>query len=255
MTDDYRVAKKQKESSTAYTYQRLPQYGAYRQGTQRAFPPHIGQQATPSQYPKLCAPQIYVHTSADAQLAAYKDAFITKAWHDEWQKAPEDFGPARPMVLLNQPARINLPRHALRTKDVHLNHWDCAHEPEGAKTQRQTLEQETAKKKEKMSVIEAMKQEQRRIMVKQAALNAQVIDLTDDDVPSASSLWMYHGVDNTENYPPVCNNRPWNYVEGMTDYDCFLSGLPFDMSVLNTNWDTMWGPQNGYSSQQSYGVS
>ncbi|KAG9382490.1 hypothetical protein A1F94_006411 [Pyrenophora tritici-repentis] len=217
MTDDYRVAKKQKESSTAYTYQRLPQYGAYRQGTQRAFPPHIGQQATPSQYPKLCAPQIYVHTSADAQLAAYKDAFITKAWHDEWQKAPEDFGPARPMVLLNQPARINLPRHALRTKDVHLNHWDCAHEPEGAKT--------------------------------------QLIDLTDDDVPSASSLWMYHGVDNTENYPPVCNNRPWNYVEGMTDYDCFFSGLPFDMSVLNTNWDTLWGPQNGYSSQQSYGVS
>lgn len=253
--EDSRIAKKQKSIFTAHTYQQLPQNGTHRQGTiQRPFPPQIVQQMATRSAPNLQLSQIYVSAPTNAQVAAYRDAVITNEWHEEWKKEPERFGPARPMSLLSQPAIINLSTHSLRAKDIHLNHWDCAHEPDGAIAQRRIQEQERTKKRTKIELMQAIKQEQMRGLVKQAAQNAHVIDLTEDDVVSNTQLLMIQGAENTENHPPNWDDRLLNSLQGMTGYGDFLFGLPFDLAVQEPSCYLPWNPQNTYGSQHNYGV-
>ena len=158
------------------------------------------------------------------------------------------------MSLLSQPAIINLSTHSLRAKDIHLNHWDCAHEPDGAIAQRRIQEQERSKKRKQIDVMEATKQEQMRGLVKQAAQNAHVVDLTEDEVVSSTQLFMFHGAENTENHPPNWNDRLLNSLQGMTGYCDFLSGFSFDLAVQEPSCYLPWNPQNAYGSQQHYGV-
>lgn len=254
IADDTCVAKKQKQLSTAHTYQQIPQLGVHHHRTQLPVQVYTGQQTATRPAPKPQFPQHHVNAPTNVQIAAYEDAVITNAWHEEWHKEPERFGPARPLRLLNQPARINLAAHPLQAKGVHLNHWDCKHEPEGAIAQHRIQEQEGNKRREQMSLMEAMEQEHRRGMVKHAAQSAHVIDLTEDDVASDTGLCMYQCAENTENHSPDLDDRLWDSLQGIVGYDDFFARFSADLLVQNPGCYTTWIPQNGYSSQQNYGV-
>ncbi|RMZ71869.1 hypothetical protein GMOD_00009217 [Pyrenophora seminiperda CCB06] len=269
---DCRVTKRHKESFTAPTYQHLPRNDAYLRAS-RPVQPYAGQRIASGIAPRLQFPQTYVNAPTDAQIAAYKDAVITNAWHEEWHKEPENFGQAWPMSVLNQPAKIDLPSHSLHAKSVHLSYWDYNHEPDGAIAQRlaqeeaQRLAQEQEKRRKMEQNMElddrrkAMQRAQHREYVKQAVKKTQFIDLTGDDVKQAvkktqfidltgddimdsTQLWKSHDAENKENHPPFWDNGFWHFQQPASGYNGFLSALSDDTAVLNPACYTALIPQN-----------
>ncbi|KAG9195387.1 hypothetical protein G6011_00508 [Alternaria panax] len=129
--------------------------------------------------------------------------------HNEWKVKPDGFGTPKPLLLLNRPANVDLRNHARRTKSVYLCHWDQGHEPCGVIAQR-LVEAKQSRKKEQAGAYMGNEQDTRRKRVKQAARNAEVIDLTGDDTVGESKFRNYVGIENVENYPPGTMAQPWN---------------------------------------------
>jgi len=143
-----------------------------------------------------------------ARIEAYEDAVTTKAWHDEWEVEPDDFGTPEPLLVLNRCANIDLRNHARQTESTYLCHWDQGHEPRGVLAQR-LAEANRSAEKEQAGVCIGNEQDLQRMRVKRAVRNAEVIDLTGDDTVGESKLRNCVGIENVENYPPGTIAQPW----------------------------------------------
>ena len=137
----------------------------------------------------------------------HKKANVSNAWLDEWQTEPEQFGSAMPLNLLTEPAEINLITHAHDAERVHLNHWDCDHEPDGAVAQRLALQQKREERKWNITWEDEMREEARR-NVRQAAQTARVVDLTRDGTMKDTDVCDYPLCEYGDNFPPLRENEP-----------------------------------------------
>jgi hypothetical protein len=180
--DEPQMPQKSERTPAASAYQQIAPSAYYRTG---AHPPTVAndmRRQQPNHAPDLRT----IHLSTDlvmgAPITTRDDSAISKTWHDEWEIEPKQFGPTRPLTLLNQPAHINLRTHPRDAKRVYLNHWDREHEPDGTSTQRLILERKQAEVDKQAVIQKAGKKEERRRKVKQAARISDVVDLTGEDI-------------------------------------------------------------------------
>ncbi|EUC46056.1 hypothetical protein COCMIDRAFT_93827 [Bipolaris oryzae ATCC 44560] len=179
---------------TASTYQQLAPPACY---DTRPYPPNMSHEMQISQL-RHAPQQLMTGRPTDirmgAQITMRDDKTISKTWHDEWETEPRPFGPRRPLALLNQPVQINLRTHPRNAKRVYLNHWDRQHEPNGTFAQRLVIEKQQVRMDRRTQIIRAEHQDERRRKVKQAAMNADVIDLTGDGTTDEKSSWRHDSV-------------------------------------------------------------
>jgi hypothetical protein len=176
-------------------------------------------------------PQFPYFCHDESANTAFKDAIIANAWLQEWQTAPKDFEPSRPLSLLNEPLSIDMATYPRKTSQVYLNHWDRDHEPNGTTSQRLAREDMRSKKLEQDQVFESIKQEAERSKVKQAAKNAEVIDLTEDDRVENEAPWRRPAFENAENYPLRYRSQDQKILDALSRQDSLFAQLSMNPSV------------------------
>lgn len=124
----------------------------------------------------------------------HQHAATMNAWRNEWDTAPSDLLPSniRPLSLLLEPADVDLRNHERTAENVSLVHYVPTLVPEGRAAQDRELEQlQDEIKVEWYNTQQEKLMEERhraRRAVVQAARHAEVIDLTDDNVPERKPL-------------------------------------------------------------------
>ncbi|KAJ6199102.1 hypothetical protein J3E72DRAFT_311867 [Bipolaris maydis] len=191
-----------KRALTASAYQQLAPPTYYRTGP---YPPNVSHGMQIPQLRHATQPLI-TSRPADigmgAQITTRDDRAISKTWHDEWDTEPRPFGPRRPLALLNQPVQINLRTHPRNAKRVYLNHWDRQHEPNGTTAQRLVIQKKQDRMERRTMLLRAEQQEERRREVKQAAMNADVVDLTGDSTSNEKGPWRHDSVGHARRFTP-----------------------------------------------------
>ncbi|EMD62529.1 hypothetical protein GGP41_001959 [Bipolaris sorokiniana] len=183
-----------KRALTASAYQQLAPPTYYRTGP---YPPNVSHEVQISQLrhaPQPLITGIPAGIRTGAQITTRDDRAISKTWHDEWETEPRPFGPRRPLALLNQSVQINLQTHPRNAKRVYLNHWDRQHEPNGTTAQRLVIQERQVRMERRTMILRAEQQEERRREVKQAAMNADVVDLTGDGISDEKGPWRHDSV-------------------------------------------------------------
>ncbi|KAI4649133.1 hypothetical protein J4E93_003447 [Alternaria ventricosa] len=197
----FRKSKRTEDAHAVPSYQQKTHFHGYFHGTPPPDPPHIAP-IIPTQQRRIpLAPYFHENVATSAQAAAYEDAITTRAWRNEWDVAPDDFGPSKPLLLLNRPANVDLMNHTWETELVHLCHWDQYHEPEGVLSQRLAKERRRTKKKLLLG-NSRFEQDKIRKKVKLAAATAEVVDLTQDETVEGGNFPSYAGIEEAWNYPP-----------------------------------------------------
>jgi hypothetical protein len=224
------ATKKPKSSIPTTTYQYPAQSSSYYQAIPMGLPPHMQQQTSRRQPPK---PQLPVLHNVTPTNTAYKDAIIANAWLREWQTAPKDFEPSRPLSLLIEPASINMTTYAWKTSKVHLNHWDRDHEPHGTTVQRLEREVKRLRKRKQDLVFEGIKQDAKRTEVKQVAQKAEVIDLTEDDGLASEAPWRYSGAKNSGNNPLQYQEQDQKTLDALSRQDKLLAQISLNPTAYN----------------------
>jgi hypothetical protein len=194
---------------------------------------YMQQPTSRSQPPNSHFPFLYYGASTNA---AYKDATIANAWLQEWQTISKDFEPSRPLSLLFEPASINMATYARKTGQVHLNHWDRDHEPDGTTTQRLTREAKKSQKLKKNLTCEELKQEARRSKVKQAAQKAEIVDLTEDDGIANEPPWRNSGIENAESHAPGFGGQDRKTLEALARQDKLLAQISHNPTAYNLSY-------------------
>jgi hypothetical protein len=229
-TDYTRASKKPKSSIPLPTYQYPAQSSSYYQAIPTGLPPHMQQQTSRRQPPNPQFPYLYNVTPTNT---AYKDAIVANTWLQEWQTVPTGFEPSRPLSLLIEPASINMTTHVRKTNKVHLNHWDRDHEPHGTTIQRLEREVKRLERRKQDLVFEGTKQDAKRSQVKEAAQNAEVIDLTEDDGVANEASWRHAGVKDAQDYPLRYQGQDKKTLDALSCQDKLLAQISLDPTAYN----------------------